>query len=141
MTSMVDEDEAQASGAVVRLLDRPGASLVAFLIVAAVLLGASFGRNLRGEFVWDDVYLVEGNQALFRPDGWRVLLLPDQWGPVTGKPSQLYHPIPMLTLWLQAMAHTGHQLAQLPFGCAHGLDKGPHVLDRGRQRNRQRNVE
>jgi hypothetical protein len=127
MTSMVDEDEAQASGAVVprRLLDRRGASLVAFLIVAAVLLGASFGRNLRGEFVWDDVYLVEGNQALFRPDGWRVLLLHDLWGPVTGKPSQLYHPIPMLTLWLQAMAHTGSLVGfRLVNLALHGLCAG-----------------
>ena len=106
---MVDEDDAQGSraGVCTRLLDRRGGSLAAFLIVAAVLLGASFGPHLRGEFVWDDVYLVQGNQALFRPDGWRVLLLHDLWGPVTGKPSQLYHPIPMLTLWLQAMVHTG----------------------------------
>jgi hypothetical protein len=40
MTSMVDEDEAQASGAVVprKLLDRRGGSLAACLIVATVLL-------------------------------------------------------------------------------------------------------
>jgi hypothetical protein len=70
---MVDEDDAQGSRAGVRtrLLDRRGGSLAAFLIVAAVLLGASFGPYRRGEFVWDDVYLVEKNQALFRPDGCR----------------------------------------------------------------------
>jgi hypothetical protein len=127
MTSMTDEEDARASGPVVRtkLLDRRASSLVAFLIVAAVLLGTSFGPHLRGEFVWDDVYLVEGNQALFRADGWRVLLQHDLWGPVTGKPSQLYHPIPMLSLWLQAMAHTGSvtgfRLANLAL---HGLCAG-----------------
>ena len=89
-----------------RLLDRRGGFLLAFLILAAVLLGASFGPHLRGEFVWDDIYLVEGNQALFRADGWRVLVLHDLWGPVTGKPSQLYHPVPMLSLWLQGMARS-----------------------------------
>ena len=127
MTSMVDEDDAQGSraGVCARLLDRRGGSLVAFLIVAAVLLGASFGPYLGGEFVWDDVYLVQGNQALFRPDGWRVLLLHDLWGPVTGKPSQLYHPIPMLTLWLQAMAHTGSLVGfRLVNLALHGLCAG-----------------
>jgi hypothetical protein len=109
MASMADGDDARASLPVARarLLDRRGTSLAAFLIVAAVLLGTSFGPRLRGEFVWDDIYLVEGNQALFRADGWRMLLQHDLWGPVTGKPSQLYHPVPMLSLWLQGISHTG----------------------------------
>jgi len=109
MASMADGDDARASLPVARarLLDRRGTSLAAFLIVAAVLLGTSFGPRLRGEFVWDDIYLVEGNPALFRADGWRVLLQHDLWGPVTGKPSQLYHPVPMLSLWLQGISHTG----------------------------------
>jgi hypothetical protein len=127
MVSMADEDDARASLTVARtrLLDRRGTSLAAFLIVAAVLLGASFGPRLRGEFVWDDIYLVEGNQALFRTDGWRVLLQHDLWGPVTGKPSQLYHPVPMLSLWLQGISHTrslvGFRLANLVL---HGLCAG-----------------
>jgi hypothetical protein len=127
MVSMADGDDARASLPVARtrLLDRPGTSLAAFLIVAAVLLGASFGPRLRGEFVWDDIYLVEGNQAIFRADGWRVLLLHDLWGPVTGKPSQLYHPVPMLSLWLQGISHTGSlvglRLANLVL---HGLCAG-----------------
>jgi len=127
MALMADGDDARASLPVARtrLLDRPGTSLAAFLIVAAVLLGASFGPRLRGEFVWDDIYLVEGNQAIFRADGWRVLLLHDLWGPVTGKPSQLYHPVPMLSLWLQGISHTGSlvglRLANLVL---HGLCAG-----------------
>jgi hypothetical protein len=127
MAAMTDEHGPPASGVVVRarLLDRRGCSLAAFLIVAVVLLGASFGWHLRGEFVWDDVYLVEGNQALFRADGWRVLLLHDLWGPVTGKPSQLYHPVPMLSLWLQGISHThslvGFRVANLAL---HGLCAG-----------------
>jgi hypothetical protein len=125
MPPMADENDTRASGASIRLLDRPGAALGAFLIVAAVLLGAAFGPHLRGEFVWDDVFLVEGNQAIFRADGWRALLLHDLWGPVTGKPTQLYHPIPMLSLWLQGIAHTrspfGFRLANLAL---HGLCAG-----------------
>jgi len=80
MTLMEEDDEAQAFRVRTRLLDRRGGFLLAFLILAAVLLGASFGPHLRGEFVWDDVYLVEGNQALFRADGWRALALHDLWG-------------------------------------------------------------
>ena len=122
---MADENDTRASGASIRLLDRPGAALGAFLIVAAVLLGAAFGPHLRGEFVWDDVFLVEGNQAIFRADGWRALLLHDLWGPVTGKPSQLYHPVPMLSLWLQGISHThslvGFRVANLAL---HGLCAG-----------------
>jgi len=127
MTAMVDEDDERGHGAVVlaRLLDRRGGSLAALLIVAAVLLGAAFGPHLRGEFVWDDVYLVEGNQALFQPGGWRVLWRHDLWGPVTGKPSQLYHPIPMLSLWLQGMAHTGSLIGfRLANLALHGLCAG-----------------
>jgi hypothetical protein len=127
MTSMDDQEDARVPDTVARprLLDRRGGFLVAFLILAAVLLGASFGPHLRGEFVWDDVYLVQGNQALFRADGWHTLLLHDLWGPVTGTPSQLYHPVPMLSLWLQAMARTGSltgfRLANLAL---HGLCAG-----------------
>ena len=131
---MADEDDTRASGARPRLLDRRGGALAAFLMVTAVLLGASFGPHIRGEFVWDDIYLVEGNQALLRTDGWRVLLLHDLWGPVTGKPTQLYHPIPMLSLWLQGMAHThslvGFRLANLAL---HGLCAGLLCLFLGRR--------
>jgi hypothetical protein len=122
---MADKNDTRASGARTRMLEQRGGGLAAFLIVAAILLGAAFGPHLRGEFVWDDVFLVEGNQALFRPDGWRVLLLHDLWGPVTGNPTQLYHPIPMLSLWLQGMAHTrsvvGFRVVNLAL---HGLCAG-----------------
>jgi hypothetical protein len=127
MASMAVKDDPRASGAVVRagLLNRRGGSLVAFLMVAAVLLGTAFGPHLHGEFVWDDIYLVEGNQALYRADGWRVLLQHDLWGPATGKPSQLYHPVPMLSLWLQGISPThslvGFRLANLAL---HGLCAG-----------------
>jgi len=125
MASMADDPRASDTVVCTSLLDRRGSSLAAFLIVAVVLLGTSFGPHLRGEFVWDDIYLVEGNQALYRADGWRVLLQHDLWGPVTGKPSQLYHPVPMLSLWLQGISHThslvGFRVANLAL---HGLCAG-----------------
>jgi hypothetical protein len=136
MASMADEDDTRASGADApsRLLARRGCALAVFLIVAALLLGASFGPHLRGEFVWDDIYLVEGNQAIFRIDGWRTLLQHDLWGPVTGKVSQLYHPVPMLSLWLQGISQTGSlvgfRLANLAL---HGLCAGLLWLFLGRR--------
>lgn len=74
---------------------------VAF-VVAAVLSFAIFGASLAGEFVWDDTYLVAKNPLLTAPDGWWRLLVTDLWGGATGAPTQLYHPLPMLTLWAQA---------------------------------------
>ena len=136
MPSMAAEDDARTSGVVAhpRLLDRRGSALAAFLILAVVLLGVAFGPHLRGEFVWDDIYLVEGNQALFQTDGWRVLLNHDLWGPVTGEPSQLYHPVPMFSLWLQGILHTrslvGFRLANLAL---HGLCAGLLWLFLGRR--------
>ena len=127
MAPMANRDDPPTSDRVVgtRLLDWRGRSLAAFLVVAVLLLGASFGPHLPGEFVWDDIYLVQRNQALFRADGWRVLSNHDLWGPVTGKSSQLYHPLPMLSLWLQGRAHThslvGFRLANLAL---HGLCAG-----------------
>jgi tetratricopeptide (TPR) repeat protein len=63
-----------------------------------------FGPRLGGEAVWDDVYLVTENPLVRAANGAAGLLTRDLWGGATGAPTQLYHPVPMLTLWLQARA-------------------------------------
>jgi tetratricopeptide (TPR) repeat protein len=61
-----------------------------------------YGPRLGGEAVWDDVYLVTENPLVRAANGAVGLLTRDLWGGATGAPTQLYHPVPMLTLWAQA---------------------------------------
>lgn len=70
-------------------------------LAAPVLLALVFLPQLSGAFVWDDVPLIEHNAALRSPEGYVALLTQDLWGQATGASSQLYHPLPMLSLWLQ----------------------------------------
>ncbi len=67
-----------------------------------VLVAVAFGASLGGSFVWDDAHLIERNPAMQDPAGWRPILGRDLWGQATDRPTQLYHPIPMLTFWVQA---------------------------------------
>ena len=78
---------------------------LAFAAAALVLCGLAFAAHLGGEFVWDDVFLVAQNDGLYRADGARAIATQDLWGQATGRPGDLYHPLPMLTLWLQGLAH------------------------------------
>jgi tetratricopeptide (TPR) repeat protein len=71
--------------------------------LALVLVALAFGPHLGGDFVWDDAFLVRDNAALSRPEGVRAILTQDLWGQATGRPSQLYHPVATLSLWLQGM--------------------------------------
>lgn len=69
--------------------------------LGVVVLGIAFGASLDGEFVWDDASLIEHNPAMTRADGWHTIATRDLWGSATGNATQLYHPVPMLTLWAQ----------------------------------------
>jgi tetratricopeptide (TPR) repeat protein len=73
--------------------------------VGLVLLAVAFGGQLRGDFVWDDVPLVANNRALVEPGGLWRLLTQDLWGSAGQASTQLYHPLPMLSFWLQAQLH------------------------------------
>jgi 4-amino-4-deoxy-L-arabinose transferase-like glycosyltransferase len=67
-----------------------------------ILLAIAFGPFLNGEFVWDDAPLIEHNPAMRDHDHLGAVLTHDLWGQATGRPSQLYHPLPVLTVWAQA---------------------------------------
>ena len=58
--------------------------------------------NLNGEYFWDDLKQVKENPAILSADGYRTILISDLWGGAGGQSTQLYHPVPMLTFWLQA---------------------------------------
>jgi len=85
-----------------RLTDSP---VLLLLAPALFLMGIAFCTSLPGEFVWDDVMQVRDNAALYRFDGAPELLTSDLWGQATGTSTQLYHPVPMLSLWLQGVVH------------------------------------
>jgi tetratricopeptide (TPR) repeat protein len=96
------------------------------LIVAwcSLLLVALFTGRLAGEFVWDDVPLVAQNTSLTDPGGLRRLMTQDLWGSAGQASTQLYHPLPMLTFWLEAHTHGLQMVAlrlvnvALHLGCA-----------------------
>lgn len=75
------------------------------LAASVVLLAVTFGGRLGGDFVWDDVPLVAENRSLVEPGGLRVLLTRDLWGSAGQASTQLYHPLPMLSFWVQAQLH------------------------------------
>ncbi len=93
-------------------------------LASALLLTLTFVGRLAGDFVWDDVLLVQKNSSLTDPGGiWRILG-DDLWGSAGQGHTQLYHPLPMLSLWLQAHLH-GVELVPMRFanvllhgGCA-----------------------
>lgn len=73
---------------------------------------AMFAGRLAGDFVWDDVPLVAQNASLTAPGGLHAVLTQDLWGSSGQASTQLYHPLPMLTFWLQAHTH-GVQMVAL----------------------------
>jgi tetratricopeptide (TPR) repeat protein len=75
-----------------------------FTLAALVLLAIGYAGRLDGEYVWDDVYLVEHNASLREPGGLRRILTMDLWGAAGQPRSELYHPLPMLTLWAEVHA-------------------------------------
>jgi protein O-mannosyl-transferase len=76
-------------------------------IAAIVALGIAFGPFLCGDFVWDDAHLIRDNPLMTDQAGWMRLLTSDVWGPATGRSTQLYHPVPMLSIWAQVQSGTG----------------------------------
>ena len=62
---------------------------------------AAFLPSLRGSFVWDDVALIERNPAMRSGTGFVEIATRDLWGQATGATTQLYHPLPMLSIWAQ----------------------------------------
>lgn len=84
-------------------LQRRGWSV--FGVGALLLLALAFGPHLAGEFVWDDVPLVLDNPSLTQPGGLIRLLTHDLWGSAGQASTQLYHPLPMLSFWLEAHTH------------------------------------
>jgi hypothetical protein len=84
------------------------------LVIAwcVVLTLALFAGHLAGDFVWDDVPLVAQNASLTAPGGLHPLLTQDLWRSAGQASTQLYHPLPMLTFWLEAHTH-GLQLVAL----------------------------
>src|SRR5690349_3298528 len=84
------------------------------LIVAwcVALCTALFAGHLAGDFAWDDVPLVAQNASLTAPGGLRQILTQDLWRSAGQASTQLYHPLPMLTFWLEAHTH-GLQIVAL----------------------------
>jgi hypothetical protein len=93
-------------------------STLAFRAAAAllgVILVAVYVGSLRGEYLWDDTPIVRDNPLLTGLHGLRGLFTTDLWGGATGRSTQLYHPVPMVTLWLQALV-TGRSLVAFRVG-------------------------
>lgn len=89
-----------------------------------MLAAIAFGDHFRGEFFWDDTDLVVKSTVLRDPHGWYRILTTDLWGGATGQATELYRPLPMLTLWAQSQlagpSIVGFRLFDLAihFGCA-----------------------
>jgi hypothetical protein len=75
---------------------------IAFIVVVTAALAFAFAARARGEWVWDDVYLVEKNPELVAPGGLWSILTHDLWGGATGEPTQFYRPVPLLVHWVEA---------------------------------------
>ena len=86
-----------------RLLDAMTrrARLLWFLGVL-LLVVVVFAPSLDGEFIWDDAYIIVRNANLTAPGGLARMLRTDAWGGAGATATQLYRPVPMLTLWAQA---------------------------------------
>lgn len=83
-------------------MDGQSVRRLSFVAAATLALTFAFVLRVRGEWVWDDVYLVEQNRQLVDPGGLRSILTHDLWGGAQGEPTQLYHPIPVALHWLEA---------------------------------------
>jgi tetratricopeptide (TPR) repeat protein len=79
---------------------------LAYAAVGTALVAFAFVLHLRSELVWDDVHLVAQSPLIHDPHGLIPLITHDLWGAATGGATQLYHPVPMATVWLQARVST-----------------------------------
>ncbi|HKO50593.1 MAG TPA: tetratricopeptide repeat protein [Polyangiaceae bacterium] len=72
-----------------------------FLTVGAALCALTFGSQLGGSFVWDDVPTIRDNASLHSFRGlWRNLSM-DAWSAAGKAPGQFYRPLLLLTFWIQ----------------------------------------
>ena len=72
-----------------------------FLAVGAALCALTFGAQLGGSFVWDDVPTISDNASLHSWSGlWRNLTM-DAWSAAGKAPGQFYRPMLLLTFWIQ----------------------------------------
>ena len=79
---------------------------VVYAAAATLLVAFAFVAHDRADLVWDDVPLVAHSAPVHDAHGLGVLLTHDLWGAATGTATQLYHPVPMATIWLQARLST-----------------------------------
>jgi protein O-mannosyl-transferase len=79
---------------------------LAYAAVGTALVAFAFVLHLHSELVWDDVDLVARSPRIHDPHGLIPLITQDLWGAATGSATQLYHPVPMATVWLQARVST-----------------------------------
>ena len=82
-----------------RIADRPR---LLFTIAALVLLALAYAGRLDGDYVWDDTYLVRDNASLIGAAGLHRIFTTDLWSSAGQPRSQLFHPLPMLSFWIQA---------------------------------------
>jgi len=97
---------------------------LAYAAVGTVLVTFAFVLHLRSELVWDDVYLVAQSPLIRDPHGLLPLLTHDLWGAATGGATQLYHPLPVATVWLQARLSTDPAFYRAFNVVAHGACAG-----------------
>lgn len=76
--------------------------LLFFVLTVSFLTTIVFGFHLEGDYLWDDLPQIGENPAITDDDGYITILTSDLWGGAGARSTQLYHPIPMLSFWLQA---------------------------------------
>ena len=70
-------------------------------VVPVVLLGAIYLPHLSGDYFWDDLHLVRDHPLLHASNGWSRVFATELLEGAGKEKTQFYHPIPLLTLWLQ----------------------------------------
>jgi tetratricopeptide (TPR) repeat protein len=68
-------------------------------VIAAPLV--LYGPHARGSFFWDDIHLVRDHPLLRADNGWYRVFATELLEGAGYEKTQFYHPIPLLTLWLQ----------------------------------------
>ncbi len=69
--------------------------------VPVVLLGAIYLPHLAGDYFWDDLHLVRDHPLLHASNGWYRVFATELLEGAGKEKTQFYHPVPLLTLWLQ----------------------------------------
>lgn len=80
-----------------------------------VAVGLIYAPFLQGEWVWDDRPLVAANASLRSLGGLSTVLTRDLFGGAGATPGQVYRPVAVLSIWVQAQVH-GVALVPLRLG-------------------------